>query len=192
MASAVVPPLTALAPNHACPAIVSPEDVDYLLHVLRLDGGKSESDLDDEILAKAGALGIDITNLPVIGQGQGPVSDVSESVASLPACRRDLTPSTSQSSATSRSSMLEAAPTTRPPNARRWSDTLTFSLYDKYVLELGPNMTQPKLAKGAATEGAPPRFGFPKKKKTIANFTRPFKARKLWGKRPFPKSDGAT
>ena len=191
--TATIPPLDALAPNGACPAIVSPEDVNYLVDVLHLDDGKSESDLDEEVLSRAGALGIDITSLPVLDQGSA--SHVSDSTASFTGCPRGLTPSTLQSSATSSSSALEvmpsAMPLKRPANARRWSETLTFSLYDKYVSELGPNITQPKFAKSLAGGGGPLRFGFPKKK-NIASFTIPFKTRMPWGKKSFPKSGGAT
>lgn len=179
--------MSTLPPNDVCPAIVSPEDVDYLVDVLRLDRGKSESDLDDEILAKAGALNIDITNIPTADQG--PTSRGSLSTASFPACRRGLTPSTLQSSATSHSSVLDTMPTRRPADPRRWSETLDFSLYDKYVSHLGPNMSQPKFVKSAA--GGPLRFGL-SKKKSMANFRSGFMTRMPWGKRVFPKSGGAT
>lgn len=193
MASAPPLPLTAFSPNHACPAIVSSEDVDYLVDVLRLDNGKSESDLDDEILAKAGALSIDITNLPTADQC--PTPGLSVSTAPFPACHRGLTPSTLQSSAASSSSVFETMPaatsTKHPADLRRWSETLDFSLYKEYVSQLGPNMSQPKFAKGRAATGGPLHFGF-SKKKSISTFRSGFMTRMPWGKRAFPKSAGAT
>ncbi|MBE3112857.1 MAG: hypothetical protein IMZ46_20490 [Acidobacteria bacterium] len=193
MASADVQPFPTLAPNNACPNIVSPEDVDYLVDVLGLDGGKSESDLDDEVLAKAGALGIDVTTLSALAMA--PASRVSGSTGSLPTCRRVPTLSTAQSSATSYSSILNTFPavtsTKGPPNTRRWSETLDFSLYDRYLAQLGPSIAQPKFAKaradGDAGESTSPRLG-PSKKKGNSIFGSGFKSRMLWGKRALPKS----
>lgn len=198
MASADPQPFPSFAPNNACPAIVSPEDVDYLVDVLGLDGGKSESDLDDEVLAKAGALGIDVTSLSAAELA--PTPSAARSTASLPPCRRVPTLSTAQSSATSHSSVLDSFPTTttttkRPADSRRLSETLTFSLYDEYLAQLGPNIKQPKFAK-ALTDGDvgqvnPPRLG-PAKKKGTSIFVSGFMTRMPWVKRSSPKSAGAT
>lgn len=197
MATAALPPFPTVSPNDACPAIVSPEDLDYLVEVLRLDGDKSESDLDNDVMAKAAELGIDITALPVAEQDP-PTSRVSDSSASFPPCRRELTSSTSsQSSATSHSWDLDIVPTTttltkRPSDARRCSDTLSFSVYDKYISQLSPNISQPKFVKGVgAGEPGHVRFGFGTKR-SLASFTNGFKTRKLWGKKPLSKSGAAT
>lgn len=156
MASAGVQPFPALTPGDACPGVTA-EDVDYLVDVLRLDSNKTESDLDEEIIAKASALGIDVGS-PRLGC---PTPRASASTSSLSPCQtRDFAPSSVQSSATSRSSVPDAFSgssakgTLRP---RRWSGALDFSIYDEYVAQLGPNISQPKFAKasGAADDEAP-------------------------------------
>lgn len=198
MASAASPqPHPAFAPNNACPEVVTLDDTDYsyLVEVLRLDGGKSESDLDDEVMAKASALGIDTTDTSSSAAAErGPTSSPPDS---FPGCRsrsllaQSSSKATTASSITSHSFTFDAFPTTswtkRSSDPPRFSETLDFSLYDKYLSQLGPNITQPKLVKALAVtvagEPRPIRFGFPKTG-SIANFRNGFKTRMLWGRKP--------
>ncbi|SPO00060.1 related to ariadne-2 protein [Cephalotrichum gorgonifer] len=207
MASAAVLPCPALATNdnsNSCPAIVASGDVDYLVDVLRLDNGKSESDLDDEVAAKASALGIDVSVTRVAPTaGQGPTSSVTNSPVSFPTCgTRSLAPSsqaTTIRSLTAPSLVPDVSPSTSSTKLasepRRRSDTLGFSVYDRYLAQLGPNITQPKLVKSLSTTNAGEKnqtlFGLPTTS-TLANFKNGFKTRMLWGKKHFTKSDTVT
>ena len=164
MASEGLRPFTPLTPRNAYPDVTA-EDVDYLVEVLQLDGNKTESDLDEDIIAKASALGIDVGSPRL----EGTSPRASASTASLSPCQtRGYTPSSVHSSATSRSSVPDAfagssAKGTLKP--RRWSGALDFSIYDEYVAGLGPNISQPKFAKAGAADEAPQS----RKKGSMAN-----------------------
>lgn len=178
MASEGPRPLTLLTPGNACPDVTA-EDVDYLVDVLQLDGNKTESDLDEEIIAKAIALGIDVGSPPL----EGIAPRASTSTASLSPCQtRGYTSSSAHSSSTSQSSVSDAfagstAKGTLKP--RRWSGALDFSIYDEYVAGLGPNISQPKFAKAGATDGASQA----RKKGSITNIKNGIMTLMPWGRR---------
>ena len=177
MAAVEHQPFAPFTPGKACDDVTA-EDADYLVDVLQLDdSSKTETDLDDEIIAEASALGIDVGIL----RPEGAARRTSDSTASLSPCQtRGYAPSSVHSSATPRSSVTDAfagssAKGTLKP--RRWSGALDFSIYDEYVAGLGPNISQPKFAKGVADEPPPTR------KRSIANIKSGIMTLMPWGRR---------
>ena len=166
------------------------DDVEYLAEVLRPDGDKSEAELDEELIAKATALGIDASRSSTVERS----APSSPGGATTPSCAR--TPPSS-SRATFRSiSTSHSCPNfkTLPLNrtggvgadSRRWSQTLGFALYDKYLAQLGPNITQPKFLKTKVANGQDQprrkRFSFTGKG-GISIITNGFKTRIRWTRR---------
>ncbi|TEA20413.1 putative E3 ubiquitin-protein ligase ariadne-2 [Colletotrichum sidae] len=150
---------TSSTPDMApCPAILpSPEDdeAEYLDQVLCLPLQTSEAAIEEELVAKAAALGISTSGLSADSCN----NYTAESRASTVATQHVRTFSTASRDSTSttltshHSESVAALPASTPadappvPLARKRSKSLTFSLYDKYLTQLDPNIHQPKIQK---------------------------------------------
>ncbi|KAI8304826.1 hypothetical protein K4K61_005871 [Colletotrichum sp. SAR11_59] len=142
-----------MAPSPA--ALPSPEDdeADYLDQVLRLSTQTTEAAIDEELVAKATALGISTSGLTPENTAAGPESRAStvatQHVRTFSTASRDSASTTLTSHPSLNTAPFTAATADVPPNslARKRSKSLTFSHYDKYLSQLDPNIHQPKIQK---------------------------------------------
>jgi hypothetical protein len=192
MTTATVPqrqaPPAAFPTTKTCSPVVMAEDVDYLVEVLRLDIGKSESDLDDEVLKRASALGIvaikqlhATVDATTKFDGPSPALSIRRSRLSFPAS--SFGTAASSASLTSASFTIDTSPTTTPPtrssDSRRWSESLELSLYDDYLSQLEPG-TPKSTSGGALNSGeSTPTRSVAEKKGGIATLKKGFRNRIL-------------
>ncbi|KAF4480694.1 hypothetical protein CGGC5_v011127 [Colletotrichum fructicola Nara gc5] len=142
-----------MAPSPA--ALPSPEDdeADYLDQVLRLSTQTTEAAIDEELVAKATALGISTSGLTPENTDAGPESRAStvatQHVRTFSTASRNSASTTLTSHPSLNTAPFTAATADVPPNslARKRSKSLTFSHYDKYLSQLDPNIHQPKIQK---------------------------------------------
>ncbi|KAH0430925.1 IBR domain-containing protein [Colletotrichum camelliae] len=136
-------------------ALPSPEDdeADYLDQVLRLSTQTNEAAIDEELVAKAAALGISTSGLTPDTTDGGPESRAStvatQHVRTFSTASRDSASTTLTSHPSLTTAPFAAATADVSPNslARKRSKSLTFSHYDKYLSQLDPNIHQPKIQK---------------------------------------------
>ncbi|KAF6834277.1 IBR domain-containing protein [Colletotrichum plurivorum] len=150
---------TSSTPDMAhCPptALPSPEDDDseYRDQVLRLSSQATEADVENDLVAKATALGISTAALSPEKRNTSSVESRASTVATQHV--RTFSTASCDSASTTLTShpSLNATPATAaavdpPPNplVRKRSKSLTFSHYDKYLSQLDPNIHQPKIQK---------------------------------------------
>ncbi|KAK4199696.1 hypothetical protein QBC40DRAFT_78957 [Triangularia verruculosa] len=142
-------------PNSPVSPVGPPElsDADYLREVLGQPNGRTEQDIELELVEKAAALGIE---LPIEGARltveEPPRSSAEEVSGDTFTRRHGRTVSTSSNetvnsgltSRTSRHSIVLPATLTESSAARRRSRSLTFSQYEKYLGQIDPALDQPK------------------------------------------------
>ncbi|KAK1750296.1 ribonucleases P/MRP protein subunit POP1 [Echria macrotheca] len=136
-------------------AVLPPElnEVEYFDEVLHLPGGKTDVDVENELIAKATALGLEIP-ATIEPSGEEPSSSSDESgpgvgshhgrtgsTSTNGSAGTDLTSQTSHHSATIPPPLGEP---TNPAATRRYSKNLSFSQYEKYLGQLDPALSQPK------------------------------------------------
>lgn len=175
--------------DSSCPALLNSDgDADYLVDVLSADSNKTETELDEQLITEAAALGIDTTQ-PTINVDKRITSSLDSLIYSFStdAQTRPRTNSTATSqclSSTPNTPSVAEIPITANP--RRWSESLSFDLYDKYLSHLGPNITQPKYVRAQIPEDTnttrPKRTPF-SRRTSIANFRIGIKTRISWKKR---------
>ena len=165
--------LSPLSPADATEGSIRPpelSDAVYSCEVLGQTGGKTEADIDQELAAKASALGIQLPAADHDGAADGQVSSASsgDESARTVAMHHGRTASTSSdetvhSSLTLQSSRQSAVtPVTlrEAPNpaARKRSKSLNFAPYDRYLGQLNPALHQPKFLLGPSV----PRISRPR------------------------------
>lgn len=184
-----------IANNAADAMIVNPldelNDAAFVIEVLH--SGHTEEQLEEELVAKATALGITIPRPP------SPVER-----DNCPGAESDTTLSSSHNRSTSSSSdetadvaissnqperpneSADAAGPALPlPAPRVRSRSLNFSTYDKYLSQVEPNLCQPKFLKltPAAVDSARTAFGIQTRKSYIS-IKNGLKNRVRWKKQP--------
>ncbi|PKS09457.1 hypothetical protein jhhlp_004073, partial [Lomentospora prolificans] len=186
-------PSQPLVPTESpCPTLLNTDDADYLVDVLCAENSKTETELDEQLISEAAALGID-TTLPAINIEKRIGSSLDSLINSFS--------TDSQTRPTSRSTSTSQCPSSTPnspsvaeiaipANPRCWSESLGFEIYDKYLSYLGPNITQPKYVRTQVPEhtdaSRPRRAPFPRGT-SIANLRIGLRARISWKKqRPNP------
>lgn len=138
-------------------------DADYLAEVLRLTTEQSETNVDNELAAKAAALGISIARPSSHDQPNGSLAAESEITVTNNGHVRSLSAGSHGSSSTavtSHSSTQAVSNADSASNAasRVRSKSLNFSQYDKYLAQLEPNLNQPKFVTITPSESAPSIF----------------------------------
>lgn len=148
-----------IPPRHAgrgVPQKLSLDDAAYNTRVLALSGGKTESQLDDELQLRAQKYG-----LPMKGSFQISIdkrytsSAESASSAQSPHTRTFSTASNNSActALTSTSSLFAPAGTKVSPKGKDYRATknLNFSQYEKYLSQVDKNLDQPKFRRTAVT-----------------------------------------
>ncbi|KAK4240120.1 hypothetical protein C8A03DRAFT_42324 [Achaetomium macrosporum] len=140
------------APLHGHSGPLELADADYVSQVLNRSDGATEGDIDQELMAKAAALGIE---LPVSRRNSThePRSPTSDSGDTLDLRRTrtvsmGLDKTTDMGRAWQTSDNVTAFLTTpsETPDKRK-SRSLSFSQYDKYMRQIDPALDQPKFLK---------------------------------------------
>jgi hypothetical protein len=124
-------------------------DADYLRHVLGQDHQTAEADLEQELMAKASALGIE---LPISRwcDSRDPITPADESVDPLGVHDHSVssepneTPIPPLISHASTHSTTMPAILTEVSSKRRSRSPLTFNHYEKYLSHVHPTLDQPK------------------------------------------------
>jgi len=159
-------------PEKMADAVTRPpelSDAEYVRAVLRQPTSKTEDELDQELLAAAQKLGIDLSTPPIAAtRPSTPSSDKRISsgtepgaVAVTPARSHARTASaTSNASGTTaayRTTSNRSASTLPQPErtlARKRSKSLSFSQYDRYLSQVDPNLHQPKFLSHTSSRSA--------------------------------------
>ncbi|OLN96437.1 putative E3 ubiquitin-protein ligase rbrA 1 [Colletotrichum chlorophyti] len=146
--------LTFSSPDMAPPPpfLPSPEDdeAEYVTKVL-LSTSTSEAAVEEELLAKATALGISLTRISPDKRNTSSAESHASTVATqhvrtFSNASRD-SASTNLTSQPSENAVTLAADLPSHSLTRKRSKSLTFSQYDKYLSQLDPNIHQPKIQK---------------------------------------------
>ncbi|GKT96233.1 IBR domain-containing protein [Colletotrichum tofieldiae] len=142
-----------MAPSTTVLPFPEDDEADYLVQVLRLSSEGSEAAIEEELVAKAKALGISTSRL----SHEKRKTSSAESQTSTIATQHVRTFSTASRDSTSTTltshPSLHAVPIAAdaPPHslARKRSKSLGFSQYDKYLSQIDPNIDQPKIQKAS-------------------------------------------
>lgn len=159
MGSLAVPSL-----NRADTTTRPPElsDQEYVRAVLKQPPGRTEDDIEKELLEEAQTLGID-TSAPATTRPCTPLQDPTitgtDSAVAIPSPRHVRTGSSAsngsdtdravQYSSTFPSAMTETSPSNMI--TRKRSKSLSFSQYEKYLSQVDPNLSQPKFLPQTST-----------------------------------------
>lgn len=168
-------------------ALAELNDSDYIWEVLQQPGDTlaSEMELEQALRTKAEALGIPIRPHTPIRNASGidansPLSSHARNTSSGSNDTTDTAPTTVPSSPTKschEEPNLPPSPPTRPR-------CLTFSLYDKYLAQVEPNLNQPKFLKQTSpTADVIPNIFNVTKRKSVVSITNGIKAKVRWKKR---------
>lgn len=176
------------ASNKSLPASALAElnDADYIREVLQpgTDMAASEMQLEQVLEAKAEALGITIRPHTPIRDSSGsdprsPLSSHARNTSTGSNDTTDTAPTTVPSSPTKscEEPSLPPSPIARPR-------CLTFSLYDKYLAQVEPNLNQPKFIKQTSpTADVVPNIFSVTTRKSVVSITNGIKAKVRWKKR---------
>ncbi|KAK4124850.1 hypothetical protein N657DRAFT_569954 [Parathielavia appendiculata] len=146
---------SSLREGKANPNAVPPElrDADYVHEVLNACDGTTEADMEQRLLAKAAALGIETSGQANAGPEQETHMGSSLDTPNLP---RALAGSADSDGAaddgtepqtSDHTTATHAAPA--ETSARRRSKSLSFSLYEQYISQVDPAIAQPKFLRPA-------------------------------------------
>ncbi|KAK1493128.1 IBR domain-containing protein [Colletotrichum tamarilloi] len=137
------------------PLMTTPDDgeVEYRAQVLRLSSQRSEADVEEELVAKAAALGIPTSRFTHDKRNTSSAESQTSTIATQHV--RTFSNASRDSASTTLTShpSLHAVPLAAdvPPHslARKRSKSLSFSQYDKYLSQIDPNIHQPKIQKAS-------------------------------------------
>lgn len=163
-------------------------DAAFVVEVLL--SGHTEEQLEEDLIAKATALGVSIPRPPSLAEKNGDESDdtLSSSHArntSSGSAETAIALVTSNQSSQPETRIPTQSPTRPQPGPRARSRSLNFSTYDKYLSQLEPNLCQPRFLKRtpAPTGSMPSVFSF-RTRKSYISIKNGLKSRVLWRKRP--------
>lgn len=175
-------------------ALAELNDADYLLEVLQQQQQPkqhsretlaSEMELEQALRTKAEALGIPIRpQTPIRGacgfDANSPLSSHARNPSSGSNDTTDTAPTTVPSSPTKSRNEEPSL----PPSPRTRPRCLTFSQYDKYLVQVEPNLNQPKFLKqtSPAADVVPNIFSVTTRK-SVVSITNGIKAKVRWKKR---------
>ncbi|OHF03436.1 IBR domain-containing protein [Colletotrichum orchidophilum] len=135
------------------PVMTTPEDgeAEYSAQVLRLSSQRSEAIVEEELLAKATALGISTSRFSHDKRNTSSAESQTSTIATQHVRTFSTASRGSASTTLTSHPSLNAVPIAAdvPPQslARKRSKSLSFSQYDKYLSQIDPNMHQPKIQK---------------------------------------------
>jgi hypothetical protein len=169
---------------------------EYLREVLRLGGDKSEKAVDDELVAKASALGISISRPSTSDKRNTSSAESASTVVTYHARTFSSASNGSASTALTSHSSVFHGPTTNSPVvttvSRRRSKSLSFSHYEKYLTQIDPHINQPKFLKEPPPEtidtSGQSLFSV-STKRSFFSIKRGIKSRMRWRKKSSPAVD---
>ncbi|GAB1311739.1 hypothetical protein MFIFM68171_01949 [Madurella fahalii] len=137
-------------PADGLPALPELRDADYLREVLGYDGDATEADVEQEMMVKAAALGVELPVSRRPDTQDDPSTPTGESAHTLVlqhgrtvSSASDETAATALTLQTSNHSIAVPATATEVSSRRR-SRSLTFTQYEKYLSQVDPALDQPK------------------------------------------------
>ncbi|EFQ26574.1 IBR domain-containing protein [Colletotrichum graminicola] len=140
-------PWTAVLPS------TEDDEAEYLTQVLHLAPEVSEAAIEDELIAKANALGISISRLSPEKRNTSSAESQTSTIATQHVRTFSTASRNSASTTLTSHPSLHAVPVTAdtPPHSlvRKRSKSLGFSQYDKYLSQIDPNIDQPKIQKAS-------------------------------------------
>lgn len=155
-------------------------DLDYFINVLHLTNGRTENQIEDDLVSKANALGI--SSAPVADKR---ITSSVESASTVYNARTfSMLSGGSTSTALTTHSSLFGPPTPDPALSHgRQSKDLNFTQYDRYLAVIDPHHNHPKTTR----EPLPPNNATPsifsgKTKRSLFSVRSTFKLR--WKKKP--------
>lgn len=174
---------------------LEPGESDYCREVLQLPAGKTEAMAEEELVARANALGIS-TPQPLTDEKRNTSSAESSSTVITFHVRTFSSASNDSASTdlTTHSSILDgpSPPIRAPAGLRRRSKSMSFSQYDKYLANIDPNINQPKFVK----EPSPDRMDASAQslfsvstKRSLFSIKRGIKSRIRWRKKSAPSAN---
>jgi hypothetical protein len=154
-------------------------DLDYFVNVLHLLDGRTENQIEDDLVSKANALGI--SSAPVTDKRI--TSSVESASTAYNARTFSMLSGGSTSTALTTHSSLFGPPTPDPaPSSCRQSKDLSFSQYDRYLSVIDPHHNHPKTTRQSLTPANPPPSIFSgKTKRSLFSVKSGFKLR--WKKK---------
>ncbi|KAI6780020.1 putative E3 ubiquitin-protein ligase-like protein [Emericellopsis cladophorae] len=160
-------------------------DAAYYNQVLRLPIEKSEDHIDDELVARAQALGITTT---LSSPADKRYTSSAESASSTAPTYHARTFSTGSSDSTGtalteRSSLSKPDTILAPERNETARRTLNFAHYDKYLAQLGNNLDQPKFRKQAVVDTSSKSLFSVSTKRSLASVKSNIKNRMRWRRR---------
>lgn len=171
------------------------DDAAFVVEVLL--SGHTEEQLEEDLVAKATALGISIPRPPSPPKNHDCAGAESDATLSSSHARNTssglggtaIVPVTSNQSSQPDPSTETQGPTHPQPSPRAKPRSLNFSTYDKYLLQVEPNLCQPKFLKRttAPTGSTQSAFSF-RTNKSYISIKNGFKSRVRWKKRPYVSS----
>ncbi|KAK2032978.1 IBR domain-containing protein [Colletotrichum zoysiae] len=136
-------PWTAVLPS------TEDDEAEYLAQVLHLAPEGSEAAIEEELFAKANALGISVSRLSHEKRNTSSAESQTSTVATQHVRTFSTTSRNSASTTLTSHPSLHAVPVTTDTTphslARKRSKSLGFSQYDKYLSQIDPNIDQPKI-----------------------------------------------
>jgi len=146
---------------------IAPElnDLDYFVSVLQLPDGRTENQIEDDLVSKANALGI--SSAPV---ADNRITSSVESASTVYNARTfSMLSGGSTSTALTSHSSLFGPPTPDPaPSSGRQSKDLSFAQYDRYLSVIDPHHNQPKTTRQSfAPANSPPSIFSGKTKRSL-------------------------
>ena len=172
-------------------------DIDYFNDVLRLPTHKFETHIDDEVDARAIALGIPVSQLAKSDKRNTSSAESASTVATTHHTRTFSTAShdSACTALTAHSSIYNPPSEKVPPDAksstRSWANSLKFTQYDKYLLRLSPKLDQTKLLRPSTPPehtGAQSLFSV-KTKKSFLSVKSGLKKRMRWARKTTESTD---
>ncbi|RGP62663.1 hypothetical protein FLONG3_10156 [Fusarium longipes] len=128
-------------------------DLDYFINVLHLLDGRTENQIEDDLVSKANALGI--SSAPVTDKRI--TSSVESASTAYNARTFSMLSGGSTSTALTTHSSLFGPPTPDPaPSSGRQSKDLSFGQYDRYLSVIDPHHNHPKTIRQSLTPANPP------------------------------------
>ncbi|RFN54581.1 hypothetical protein FIE12Z_1130 [Fusarium flagelliforme] len=146
---------------------IAPElnDFDYFVSVLQLPDGRTENQIEDDLVSKANALGI--SSAPV---ADNRITSSVESASTVYNARTfSMLSGGSTSTALTSHSSLFGPPTPDPaPSSGRQSKDLSFAQYDRYLSVIDPHHNHPKTSRQSfAPANSPPSIFSGKTKRSL-------------------------
>ena len=127
-------------------------DASYFVEVLRLPSYRTETHYDDELDAKANALGLPLPGPASTGKRNTSSAQSASTIATTFHARTFSTDSNGSASTalTTQSSIFGPPEPEHAPsesNSGRGTKSISFAQYDRYLSQLAPNLDQPKFDK---------------------------------------------